>query len=347
MDLVRVFMQERQFEFFKEAVESEQKLRDVFRQMALNNWRPDRHSAALQEPINGKLTNKLRGNVEAIKMKRYLELKTPALEENASKNVLNATLRFWCDSSTAIQHHQAGDVVLNVPVDHILQWLRSLDMLGMPHVSELLAQINMYRSICEEMDTEQSFNVAIPNRKDVNRDELSEYKDEDSQYIMQNRHGLHKRKRNPVIKTEFLQILGAKTQVSNREKHQFIDGVVNETSPLPPWLVSKDTNADIRMPDSRGSDAPLLLLVYFLHPRYRGRGKEHYAIDAPEAGKTPLVAIVGCFPDLKTRYVANRTVKESHYVYPIRRVDDDERLAKRARIEPESDDDFNFDSDEY
>ncbi len=345
MDLVRVFMQERQLEFFKEAVDSEQKLRDVFRQMALNNWRPDRHSMALQRPSNGKLTNKFGGNVKALEMKKtFVEVKTIIRDEEEARNILHATVSFWREFSNSVLHHHAGDVVLNIPINQVLQWLSALTV--MPDVQDLVDHIALYQIVCPLIDIEPVINVGIPTIKRVNRNDLNEYKDEDSQFIMQNKLGLLRRKRDPQNPTQILGVFGAKSQTTPRSKHQFIDGVIDETSPLLDWLVTKDTIDNVPMPNSRGATAPLLLLIYFLHPRYLGRGNGYYPIDAPEAGKVPLVSIVGCFPDLKTRYVANNTIKQGKCVYSEQRNDDDERPTKRAKIEPLSDDENYFDSDE-
>jgi hypothetical protein len=337
IDLVRVFMQERHVQVFTEAVQSEEKLRNVFRQIGLNNWQPNCRSAVLQEPTNGRLTNKGKANVEAVKIKRAFELKTPALETNASLAVLEATLHFWVDVSaalTSVRHHRAGDVVMDVPFEKVIEFLTMVDIIGMPNALDMLRQLKIYQQLCSESNREPNVNVGIPTRAKIDQEDLVEFTDANSQFIMKHRLGLHNRKRNAVVYTEFDQLLGGKSQKSAREKHQYIDAIIDDQNPLPDWVVTRDTdNADVEIPDSRGPEAPLLFLIFFLHPRFRGKGEKPYDKNAPEAGQVPLVALAGCFPKLKTRYVANKTVN-NNYVYPT--TDDEDphgRQRKRAKVD--------------
>ncbi len=330
-DLVRVFMQKRHVQVFTDAVKSEQSLRDIFRQTALHNWRPDRRSAVLQEPSKGVLTNKGKNNVEDVRLST-LELRTPALEVEASRAVLEATLGFWRKLSSPVQH-RAGKVVKNVPIDEVITFLEQVALVGMPDVSDLLKQIKVYMHLCEKKNVEPIVNIAVPTLGDrIPQEDLDEFTDVNSRFILENRLGLHKRKRNPVITSEFKQLLGGKSQASARDKHQYIDAVVDEKSSLPDWIITKDTNG--KLPAYRGADAPALVLIYFLHPRFQAKGEDYYDKDAPEAGKFPLVALAGCFPNIKTGYVANKTVRSSDYIYPTNNDGDaEERQRKRAKTE--------------
>ncbi len=328
-------MQERQLQVFTEAVQSEHKLRNVFRQMALNNWRPGHRSAVLQEPSTGVLTNKVKNNVEEVKVNRFFELKTPAMEHDASRDVLEATVNFWKEFSASVQHHRAGDVVMDVPFDRVIEYLKTIELIGTPNTGDLLRQLKIYQLICEEQNLDLKVNVGIPTRSEAPYEEIEEFNDENSRFVLQNRLGLHRRRRNPVIDTEFDQLLGAKSQQSSRDKHQYIDAIADKNTPLPDWIVTKDTeNTEVEdvQPDRRGRTAPLLLLIYFLHPYFRGKGEDpFYPKDAPEACQVPLVALAACFPDLKTGYVANKTVEIDNCVFP----DDDDlygRKRKRSRV---------------
>ncbi len=112
---------------------------------------------------------------------------------------------------------------------------------------------------------------------------------------------------------------------SARDKHQFIDGVKSADSELPDWLLTKDVwdteDDDSRPaePYTRGSDAPVLLIIYFLHPRVKCKIEDPYTHDDPLAGQVPIVGLACCFPDnplRKTRFIANKTVPTRQYVYP-------------------------------
>jgi hypothetical protein len=208
------------------------------------------------------------------------------LETNASLAVLEATLHFWVDVSaalTSVRHHRAGDVVMDVPFEKVIEFLTMVDVVGMPNVSDMLRQLKIYQQLCSGSNREPKVNVGIPTRAKFDQEDLVEFTDANSQFIMKNRLGLHNRKRNAVVYTEFDQLLGGKSAC---EKHQYIDAIVDDQNPLPDWVVTRDTdNADVDIPESCSPDAQLLFLIFFLHPRFRRKCQMPYDKNAPEACK--------------------------------------------------------------